>query len=69
MVKNIDSMKHDEKLTLSVKEAAGMMGIGLNNMYDLIHSTGFPVVTVGRKKLIIKSKFIEWLEKSIGEAF
>lgn len=67
--KSIDPMKHDEKLTISVKEAAEMMGIGLNNMYELVHSNGFPVVTIGRKKFIIKSKFVEWLEMSIGTKF
>lgn len=58
---------HDERLTLTPAEAAKIMGVGINTMYELTHSKGFPVINVGRKKLIVRSKFEEWLEKQIGE--
>ena len=57
----------DEKLVMTVQEAADMMGLGINKMYELVNTKGFPVVTVGRKKLIIRSKFEEWLENNIGQ--
>ena len=57
----------DEKLVITVQEAADMMGLGINKMYELVNTKGFPVVTVGRKKLIIRSKFEEWLENNIGQ--
>lgn len=57
----------DEKLVMTVQEAADTMGLGINKMYELVHTKGFPVVTVGRKKLIIRSKFEEWLENNIGQ--
>jgi excisionase family DNA binding protein len=57
----------DEKLVMTVQEAANTMGLGINKMYELIHTDGFPVISVGRKKLIVKSKFEEWLENNIGQ--
>lgn len=64
--KSIENMKHDERLTLSVKEAAAMMGVGVALMYELTHVKGFPCITIGRKRIIIKSKFINWVESSGG---
>ena len=59
----------DEKLTLTVDEAAKKTGLGINKMYELVNAKGFPAITVGRRKLIVKSKFIEWLEDNIGKHF
>ena len=59
----------DEKLTLTVEEAAKKTGLGINKMYELVNAKGFPAITVGRRKLIVKSKFIEWLEDNIGKHF
>lgn len=61
--------KSEEKLTLNVEEAARLTGLGINKMYELINAKGFPTITVGRRKLIVKSKFIEWLEMNIGKNF
>ena len=58
-----------EKLTLTVEEAAKQTGLGINKMYELVNAKGFPAITVGRRKLIVKSKFIEWLEDNIGRHF
>ena len=62
-------VNHEEKLTLTVEEAAKQTGLGINKMYELVNAKGFPAITVGRKKLIIRSKFIEWLEENIGKRF
>lgn len=59
----------DGKLTLTVEEAAKQTGLGINKMYELVNAKGFPAISVGRRKLIVKSKFIEWLEDNIGKRF
>lgn len=59
----------DEKLTLTVEEAAELTGIGKSLMYEWANSKGFPMIRVGRRILIIKSKFTEWLENNIGHQF
>lgn len=60
---------HDEKLTLTVTEAAKLTGIGLNKMYELVNSKGFPAIRTGRKILIVRRKYTEWLEENIGKVF
>lgn len=55
-----------EKLTLSVTEAAEVIGISRPAMYNLIHSEGFPKKVVGRRILIPVKALERWLEN--GEA-
>ena len=57
----------DNKLALSVKEAAELTGIGLGTMYQLIHAKGFPAIKLGKKVIIVKSKLEEWLINNIGQ--
>lgn len=53
-----------EKLTLTVKEAANMLGCSLPTMYDLTERQDFTcLVRLGRKKLIIKDSFFKWIEQ------
>ena len=52
-----------EKATLSVKEAAAVMGVSLPIMYSLTERADFDsLIKVGRKKIILKSRFFAWLD-------
>lgn len=51
-----------ERLTLTVKEAAMLLGININSMYQLVKSKDFPVIVVGRRILIPKKLFESWIE-------
>lgn len=52
-----------EKLTLTVKEMADLMGISIPKAYELTCIDGFPVIRVGRKKVIPKESFYCWLNQ------
>lgn len=67
--KSIEYMRRDEKLTLTPKEVAEMINVGLNKAYELSHVKGAPVIVIGRKRLFVRSKFVEWLENNIGSQF
>lgn len=54
------------RLTIDVKEAAAILGIGMNNMYRLLESEDFPKVKIGRQYKIIRSLLPDWLEKNKG---
>lgn len=54
----------NEKLTLSVKEAAELMGIGLSQMYTLTHRADFPAIKVGKRILIPRKRFVEWVNST-----
>ena len=53
----------DTKLTLSVREAADMIGISKPTMYGLIRNNEIPVIHVGKKILISRKSLTDWVEK------
>ena len=52
-----------EKLTITVAEAAAMLGVSRNAMYDLTERSGFPVIHVGRRKVIPIAEFMQWISQ------
>ena len=59
------------KLTVSVDEAAQLLGINRVTVYRLARQKDFPAVFVGRRILIPKRGLEEWLEqesrRGVGE--
>ena len=52
-----------EKPTMSVTEAANFLGISAPTMYALTEQEGFTaLIRVGKRKLVLRSKLLEWLE-------
>lgn len=49
------------KIVFSVQELAQALGIGKAKAYDMTHIEGFPVLVVGRRRLIPKAAFEKWL--------
>lgn len=52
-----------EKATLTVKEAAAVLGICLPRMYELTEQENFPLLKIGRRKLILKEHFFAWMKQ------
>jgi excisionase family DNA binding protein len=51
-----------EKATLTVKEAAQVIGVSLPTMYEITEQESFyPLLRLGRKKLILKDRLREWM--------
>lgn len=61
-------MKNNSK-TMTVKEFCNEYGLGINKVYKLINCEGFPMLRVGRKILIIRSRVDLWFEEQIGKTF
>lgn len=53
-------MSIDSKITVSVTEAAALLGVSRPTVYKLIHRGDFPVVRVGSRTLIHRRKLEEW---------
>lgn len=64
----MESTKINDK-TMSVKEFCEEYGIGINKGYEIINSTGFPMLRLGRKIVIIRAKVDEWMVMQIGKSF
>lgn len=55
-----------EKMVYSIQEVADILGISKSYAYELARNGTFPVLELGRKRVIPKKKFYKWIngEKS-----
>ena len=60
--KNYDELP----LFLNAKILAEVLGVAPSSAYELLHEKGFPVLKVGNRLLVEKSKFKEWIERNTG---
>lgn len=52
--------------TISVREMANKLGICMPTAYALTEQPGFPVIRIGRRKLIPVDGFERWLKNAEG---
>lgn len=50
----------------TVKNLIEILPIGRNQVYKLINTKGFPSINIGRKIVIPKKQFEEWINENIG---
>ena len=50
-----------EKLVYSIQEVANLLGISRSYAYELVRNGTIPALVLGRKRVIPKEKFVEWL--------
>ena len=51
-------------LTITVEEAARYLGIGRNSTYEAIRRNEIPYIRIGRRIVIPRHRFLEWLGAS-----
>lgn len=51
-------------LFLSSETLPGMLGISLSSCYELMHDKDFPVIRIGKRMVVEKSRFIEWVKNN-----
>ena len=66
-VKINSNAKLASKLTLTVAEAAELLSVSKQTIYQLIHRDDFPSLTIGRRVLIAKDKLLEWVNNHCNE--
>ncbi|MBE5814290.1 MAG: helix-turn-helix domain-containing protein [Clostridiales bacterium] len=57
---------NENRITITPKEAAGMLGLSMTTMYELVHSEGFPSIRVGKKILINVEGLKHWVNERSG---
>ena len=50
-------------VTLTAEDVASVLGISRANAYRIMRRTDFPVLQIGSRLLVNKTKFIEWMEE------
>ena len=66
MKKSIYKNYDELPLFLNAKILAEVLSIAPSSAYELMHEKGFPVLKVGNRLLVEKSKFKEWMERNTG---
>lgn len=52
-----------DKLTLSVPEAARIVGVSQSKMYEIVKIKGFPTIHIGRRLLVSTKGLERWIEE------
>lgn len=58
----------NQKMAYSITEMAAVLGIGRNKAHELAKEPGFPIITLGRRKVIPVKALGEWLERKAGQS-
>ncbi len=61
--------KNYSELPLAMNAKDVMMALGLSRagVYNLLKETDFPSMKVGSRIIVPKDKFINWMNKKVGE--
>lgn len=60
-------MNDDERITITINEAAKLLGVGRNTMLEFAKMDGFPAIRLKRKILIDKAALPKWFSNSYGK--
>ena len=55
-------------IMLNANAIAQTLGISRAGAYELMHSDGFPTLRIGKRMMVSKERFIQWIERNSGEA-
>ena len=53
-------------LSLNANDIAAVLGISRANAYTLMHAKGFPTIFIGKRMIVPRDKFIEWMDLQIS---
>ena len=57
------SLSSCSKTTVTIQEAAQILGISKPKMYQLAKQSGFPAIHVGRKIVIDRNSLLNWMRE------
>mgnify|MGYP001630667966 FL=1 len=54
-------------LTLNARDVAGYLNISLSCAYQVMNANGFPVLKIGKRRIVTKEHFLEWIQSANGD--
>ncbi len=54
-------------LTMNAKDVARYLKISLSCAYQVMNSRNFPVIKIGKRLIVTKEHFLNWLQNASGE--
>lgn len=58
----LKSVNGVDRITLSAPEVAAALGISHGGAYNLMQAQGFPAFRIGKRVMVTKAAFEQWLE-------
>lgn len=58
---------NNDKLSITVDEAAKLLGVGRNTMLEFVKMDGFPAIRLKRKIIIDKESLPKWFSNNYGK--
>ena len=52
-------------LTLNADQVASVLSISRANAYTLMHSKDFPTIRIGKRMVVHRDRFIEWMNEKV----
>ncbi len=52
----------DFPLALTASDIAKILGLSRAGAYNLLNTQGFPTLRVGKRKIVMRDKFIAWVD-------
>lgn len=53
-------------ITLRADELAAVLGISRAGAYTLMRSKGFPTIFIGKRMMVYRDKFIQWMDEQVS---
>ncbi len=63
IVKSFDELP----VMLQAPHVKQVLGLSTGKTYELMHSENFPTQYFGKRMMVLKADFIEWLEQNKGQ--
>lgn len=57
---------NDYPIMLNVTHVEEILGVAKRTAYDIMDQKGFPLVKIGRKKVVPRDAFFNWIEKGVS---
>ena len=55
-------------IMLQASHIKQVLGLSTGKAYQVMHSEGFPTQYFGKRMMVLKSDFMEWLEQNKGQS-
>lgn len=60
------SAESELPLMLNVIDVAGILGVSRAFAYNLFHAKDFPVIVIGKRRIVKRDSFLNWLQEKEG---
>lgn len=55
----------DLPITLTANDLSSVLGLSVAGAYNLMNEEGFPLLKIGKRKMVLRDNFLRWLEQNM----